>query len=135
MSALAAALLVDDLYRQAVEDPGSIDDATLVEWMEEAIAAVGHDRQAIRPLRAAARFARRLAAHFASGGGSIPDWRNGIDEALGSRGWEPQLDLVRLALDREPSGEAFAAVRDRHRAVHFTEWMEGISFEEWQARR
>lgn len=133
MSALDAAALVDALYRRAVESPHEIDDAALEEWMAEAAEAIAHDRTLIRPLRAAVRFGRKLAAYCTSRGSHFPDWSNGVDEALGTRGWEPQLDLVRHELESTPTADAFEAMKVRHRAVHFTEWMEGLSFDEWRA--
>ncbi|HAX81283.1 MAG TPA: hypothetical protein DCY40_01790 [Actinobacteria bacterium] len=135
MSALDAVELVDALYRRAVETAAEIDDSSLAEWMEEAFAAVGHDRDQAKALRAAIRFARKLATRYASGASHLPDWRNGVDEALGSRGWEPQLDLVRHALATSPSAELFEAMKARHRAVHFNEWMEGVAYEAWRAPR
>jgi hypothetical protein len=131
VSAIAAAALVDDLYRQAVITPGAIDEATLTEWMEQAMEAVTYHRAMARPLRAAVRHARRLASRLDGSGQRFPDWRNGVDQVLGTRGWEPQLDLVRLGLEQSPDPEVFAAVKERHRAVHFTEWMEGVEYEEW----
>lgn len=133
MSALDAVELVDALYRRAIETPDEIDDASLAEWMEDAFAAVGHQREQAKPLRVAVRFARKLAARFGAGVAHLPDWRNGVDEALGSRGWEPQLDLVRHGLAAAPNAELFAAMKARHRAVHFNEWMEGVEYEEWRA--
>lgn len=135
MSAIDAVELVDALYRRAVATPAEIDDSSLAEWMEEVLAAVGHDRDQAKALRAAIRFARKLAARFAGGASHLPDWRSGVDEALGSRGWEPQLDLVRHALAALPSAELFEAMKVRHRAVHFNEWMEGVGYEEWLAER
>lgn len=135
MSAITAAALVDELYRDAVNSPESIDDAFLAEWMEQALEAVAHDRVLSKPLRAAVRHARRLATRLGSGSRTFPDWRNGVDEVLATRGWEPQLDLVRLALDRSADPELFAAVKERHRAVHFSEWMEGVEYEEWLGSR
>lgn len=132
MSSLIAAALVDDLYRQAVLTPGAIDDAALTEWMEQAMEAVAYDRAMARPLRAAVRHARRLASRLGSAAQRFPDWRNGVDQVLGTRGWEPQLDLMRLGLEQQPDPELFAAVKERYRAVHFTEWMEGVEYEEWR---
>ena len=134
MSALAAAVLVDDLYRQAVTTPSAIDDAALTEWMEQAMEAVAYDRAMAKPLRAAVRHARRLASRLERGVQRFPDWRNGVDQVLGTRGWEPQLDLVRLGLEQAPDADLFAAVKERHRAVHFTEWMEGVGYEEWRKK-
>jgi len=135
VSALDAVELVDALYRRAVETAAEIDDSSLAEWMEEAFAAVGHDREQAKALRAAIRFTRKLAARFAEGAAPLPDWRNGVDEVLGSRGWEPQLDLVRHALAKSPSAELFAAMKVRHRAVHFSEWMDGVEYAEWRSER
>ena len=133
MSALDALELVDNLYRRAVESPAGVDESSLAEWMEEASEAISHDRVQARALRKAVRLARKLAAYFAIGRPALPDWHNGVDEVLGARGWEPQLDLVRHELATTPTGDLFAAVKERHRAVHFTEWMEGVSFGEWSA--
>ena len=58
-----------------------------------------------------------------------------MDAALGAFGWEPQLDLVRWALDASPDPMTFDEVKTRFRAVHFTPWMEGVSYEEWLAGR
>lgn len=132
MSALDAAELVDGLYRRAIETPTEVDDASLAEWMEEAFEAIAHDRTQAKALRAAVRLGRKLAAYYSTPRAALPDWRNGVDEALGTRGWEPQLDLVRHELTRAPSVDLFAAMKDRHRAVHFTEWMDGVSYEEWR---
>jgi hypothetical protein len=132
VSALDAVELVDALYRHAIESPTDIDDAYLAEWMEEAFAAVGHDRDQAKVLRAAIRLARKLASRVRTGSGHLPDWTNGVDEVLGARGWEPQLDLVRHALEATPGPELFAEMKVRHRAVHFTEWMEGVEYEEWR---
>ncbi|MBI5158474.1 MAG: hypothetical protein HZA58_10775 [Acidimicrobiia bacterium] len=135
MSALDAADLVDGLYRRAILSPGEIDDAALAEWMEEALEAVGHDRVQGRALRAAVRVARKLSTYYSVPRATLPDWRNGVDEVLGARGWEPQLDLVRHEFAAAPGPDLFEAVKERHRAVHFTEWMEGIAFETWKASR
>ena len=135
MSAVIAAGLVDDLYCQAVTTPAAIDDAALIEWMEQAMEAVAYDRAMAKPLRAAVRHARRLASRLDAAAQRFPDWRNGVDQVLGTRGWEPQLDLVRLGLEQAPDPELFAAVKERHRAVHFTEWMEGVDYEEWRRKQ
>ena len=132
MSALDAAELVDGLYRRAIESPNEIDDAALAEWMEEAFVAIAHDRIQAKGLRAAVRHARKLAAYYSVPRAVLPDWRNGVDEVLGTRGWEPQLDLVRHEFAAAPGSDLFAAVKERHRAVHFSEWMEGVSFDEWR---
>lgn len=135
MSALDAVELVDSLYRRAVESPTSIDESMLAEWMEEALESISHDRVQVKALRQAVRLARKMATRFELEPRRFPDWRNGVDEALGTRGWDPQLDLVRNELASAPSAVVFDAMKERHRAVHFSEWMEGVSFEEWRADR
>lgn len=133
MSALPIIDLVDALYERAVVDPDGIDDHTLADWMEQAGETVGYDRDQVKALRKVVRQARKLAAAHSGRPGGFPDWRNGVDEILGARGWEPHLDLARRQLDLDPSPETFVAVKAWHRAVHFTEWMEGVGFGEWRA--
>ncbi len=127
---------VDALYEMAVFDPASIDDAELARWLEDvAFFIEGRvDKVTAKALRKAARNARRLARYWGGDDrdpGRLPDWRNGVDEVLGGAGWRPHLDLARAELAADPSPEAFDAVKHWFRAVHFTEWMDGVSFEEW----
>lgn len=136
MSALDAVALVDDLYRRAVEDPDAIDDPLLVEWMEQAAEAIRGDREQAKVLRKAVRTARKLARYWSEhDAGVLPDWRNGVDEALGGRGWQCQLDLVMNALGDAPDPDLFEAAKQWQRAVLFIEWMEGVDYEEWLAGR
>lgn len=134
MSALDAVRLLDDLYRRAIEDPEAIDDPLLIEWMERAGEAVRGDREQAKVLRKAVRTARKLARYWGERGpAALPDWRNGVDEALGGRGWQSQLDLVMNELAERPDPELFEAAKGLHRTVTFTEWMEGVSYDEWLA--
>lgn len=136
MSVFDAVNRIDDLYRQAVVEPGDVSELRLAGWIEEAGEGVGRNREQAKALRRAVRTARKLAAYWRDRDpSSLPDWRNGVDEALGGRGWQAQLDLLQAALQARPDAEVFAAVRDRHRAVHFAEWMEGVSYEEWLEAR
>ena len=132
---MSLAASVDELYRRAVLEPGEIDDHGLAGWLEEAALGGRVDRAAARALRKAARNAARLARYWADRDpAALPDWRNGVDEVLGASGWRPQLDLATAGLEAAPSPEAFEEVKRRFRAVHFAEWMEGLSFEEWSDR-
>ncbi len=136
MNTLFVVSLVDDLYRRAVDSPQDIDESLLIEWMEQASDATGFDRQQAKVLRKVTRIARKLAAYWQEHDGSgLPDWRNGVDEMLGGRGWQCQLDILTNGLEAAPDEELFDAAKERHRAAHFTEWMEGVSYEEWFAGR
>jgi hypothetical protein len=133
VSALEAAAAVDDLYRRAVETPSEIDDAILLEWLDEASEMLGPvvPKDDGRVLRKVVRSARKLAAYWSENDRSLPDWRNGVDEALGSRAWESQLDLVMNGLGRDPDPMLFDEAKARFRAARFEEWMEGVGYEEW----
>jgi hypothetical protein len=134
VSALDAVRLLDELYRRAIEVPEAIDDPLLIEWMEQAGEAVRGDREQIKVLRKAVRTARKLARYWGEReSADLPDWRNGVDEALGGRGWQSQLDLVMNELAERPDSELFDVAKHLHRSVTFTEWMEGISYDEWLA--
>jgi hypothetical protein len=127
---------IDELYRRAIESPSAIDDPVLAEWSESAFESTGGDREAAKSLRRAVRTARKLSRYWSTRDPDVlPDWRNGVDEALGGLGWEAQLGVLMAALDTGPDSEIFEAVKARYRQVHFTEWMEGISYEEWVAER
>jgi hypothetical protein len=125
---------IDELYRCAVEAPETVDEAWLAVWLEDtgSLLEPPVDGVLAKQLRTAARRGARLARHWSQRDpGRLPDWRNGVDEALGSAGWRPALEVARRWLDLEPSPEAFREVKERFRAVHFQPWMEGISFEEY----
>ena len=127
---------IDQLYQRAVERAGEITEPLLIEWSERVAEATGSDRDLARAMRRAIRTARKLARYWTEHDpGRLPDWHNGVDEALGAQGWQAQLDILRAALESNPDSELFEQVRQRHREVHFTEWMEGVSFEEWLRSR
>ena len=136
MNAASIAADIDDLYRRAVEDASQVDEPLLIEWAEMVTEAVGLDRDQAKVVRRAIRTARKLARYWTEHDPSaLPNWRNGVDEALGGRGWQAQLDTLRFSLERSPDPELFELVKTRHRLVHFTEWMEGVSYEEWRRSR
>jgi len=127
---------IDELYRRAVVEAREVDDASLAAWLED-LSLEFEERPPKRvagALRKSARNARRLAGYWRSDdreAAALPDWRNGVDEVLGGAGWRPHLDLARHRLATDPSPEAFDAVKTWFRAVHFVEWMEGVTYEEW----
>ena len=127
---------VDSLYEQAAADPAAGADESLAAWLEEVLAAVPPpvDRELARQVRRAARLAGRLARYWADPERAPrrpADWRQAVDAALGSRGWEPSLEVARRGLAVEPSPALFEEVRRRWRQVHFAPWMEGVTYEEW----
>ena len=131
---------VDGIYRRAVESGAELDDAELGRWVEEITLHLDPraTKAALSALRKAARNARRLARYWSSGSNDptrLPDWRNGVDEVLGGAGWRPHLALATDDLELHPSPEAFAEVKRWFRTVHFTEWMEDVSFEAWLESR
>lgn len=136
MSAADLVRHIDLLYERAVTDPAAIDEAALIDWTEVAADASGGDREQAKSIRRAVRTARKLARYWVDRDPSaLPEWRNGVDEALGGLGWRAQLDLLMASLEQQPDPETFELAKERHRAVHFTEWMEGVSYEEWLAAR
>jgi len=127
---------IDNLYRRAVEHPGDIDEPVLIEWVESVAESAYAERETAKVIRRTVRTARKLARYWAKGSpGNLPDWRNGIDEALGGQGWVAQLDALMLGLEHRPDPALFDLVKERHRMVHFTEWMEGVSYGEWLRSR
>jgi hypothetical protein len=128
--------VLDRLYEGAVTDPGTWTEQAIVDAAAEAMNDLdaAPPKAVARPFRAGTRRARRLRGYWAEKGPSaLPDWRSGVDEALGSRGWEPMLDLAMAGLDAEPSAELFEEVQARFRLVHFQPWLEGVTFDEWMS--
>lgn len=126
---------MDALYEQAADDPAAGSAESLAAWLEEVLAGMGPtDRELARELRRAARLAGRLARYWADPAQAAhrpADWRQAVDGALGSRGWEPSLHVARLGLAREPSPALFEEVRRRWPQVHFAPWLEGMSYSDW----
>jgi len=127
---------MDSLYERAAADPSAGADESLAAWLEEVLSAVQPpvDKELARQARRAARLAGRLARYWADPGGAPrrpADWRQAVDAALGSRGWEPSLEVARRGLEVGPSPALFEEVRRRWRQVHFAPWMEGVTYGEW----
>ncbi len=133
--ALGLIAAMDRLYEAVVSDPSRWDDAELAAWAAD-LAAEYEDlpREWAREVRRVVRLARRLAAHWRASDRPPPgEWRSAVDAALGGRGWQPTLAVARLGLTADPDPEVFEEVRERFRVAHFTPWMEGVTFAEWQA--
>lgn len=140
MSLLSVVESLDHVYERVLADPTGVRDAELISWVGEALSALEPpvDKRVAREARRVARLARRLAV-FWSDPERIErrpeDWRSGVDEALGSRGWQPTLDIVRFGLDEDPSPELFEEMQFRFAVVHFRPWLEGIDYESYLASR
>ena len=124
---------LDRLYEQAVTDPDACDDAALASAAADVLNSLSEPppREVVRAFNVGLRRARRLRTYWADRDVDLPDWRMGVDEALGTQGWQPGLDLAKAALEAEPLPELFEEVKVRFRRVHFQPWPEGSSYEEW----
>lgn len=134
--ALAVVAAMDDLYRRAAAEPDAASEEMLAGWLEEVLVTLPApvDKELARRVRRAARLAGRLGRYWADPDRAAhrpADWRQAVDAALGSRGWEPSLEVARLGLEAEPSPALFEEVRRRWPQVHFSPWMEGMGYEEW----
>jgi hypothetical protein len=131
---------MDSLYERAAADPAAGGDEFLAAWLEEVLGALQPpvDKELARQVRRAARLGGRLARYWADPERAPrrpTDWRQAVDAALGSRGWEPSLEVARRGLEVEPSPALFEEVRRRWRQVHFAPWIEGVAYEEWLRSR
>lgn len=131
---------MDGLFERVAAAPSACGDELLAAWLQDTLGALEPpvDKALAREVRRAGRLAGRLARYWADPGRAalLPtDWRQAVDAALGSTGWEPSLEVARLGLEREPSPALFEEVRRRWPQVHFAPWMEGTTYQEWLAQR
>jgi hypothetical protein len=131
---------MDALLERAAGDPAACGDELLSAWLQDMLASLEPpvDKALAREVRKVARLAGRLARYWADPdrAARLPaDWRQAVDAALGSTGWEPSLEVARMGLEAEPSPALFAEVRSRWPQVHFAPWMEGITYQEWLSAR
>ncbi len=125
---------LDDLFEQVVMDPDAWDDGRFAEWMEAAYGdGEAVDREAAKVVQRAVRRARRLQRYWVARKEGPDDWRMRVDEALGSAGWRPGLDILEWGLTLDPDPELFSAYAERFRAVKFTPL--DMTFDEWLERR
>jgi len=125
---------LDQLYKGAATNPDAWDEAAFAEWLGSALPD-NSDREMARHLRAGVRQAIKLARYWTGKQTGPDDWRVRVDEALGSRAWEPGLAIAELGLNRTPDPELFAEVQRRFRAARFRPWMEGVSYQDWLSLR
>jgi hypothetical protein len=130
---------LDHVYERVVADPG-VRDGDILSWVGEAMTVLEPpvDKRVAREARRLARLARRLGEFWSRPemeGKDPDDWRSAVDEALGSRGWQPTLDIIRYGLEADPSAELFEEMQFRFAVVHFRPWLEGIDYESYLASR
>ena len=138
-SLLSVVESLDHIYERVVADPG-VREADLVSWVGEALMALEPpvDRRISREARRVGRLALRLREFWGRPemhSRAPQDWRSAVDEALGSRGWQPTLDIIRFGLENDPSPELFEEMQYRFAVVHFRPWLEGIDYLSYLAAR
>ena len=130
---------LDSIYERVIADP-DVRESDLLSWVNEALYSLERpvDKRITREARRIARLGRRLAEFWSRPemqGKAPEDWRSAVDEALGSRGWQPTLDIIRFGLETNPTSELFDEMQYRFAVVHFRPWLEGIDFESYMASR
>ena len=130
---------LDSIYERVIADP-NVRESDLLSWVNEALYSLERpvDKRITREARRIARLGRRLAEFWRRPemqGKAPEDWRSAVDEALGSRGWQPTLDIIRFGLETDPTPELFEEMQYRFAVVHFRPWLEGIDYESYMASR
>ena len=132
-SVLALLNEIDELYASVTLEPGSWDDAAFSGWMEaRADNIAGLDRDAVKILNRAVRRSQRLQRYWLSRLEGPQDWRLRVDEALGSAGWRPGLDLAEWGMRTDPDPDLFDELGRRFRATNFRPL--AVTYQEWIAQ-
>ncbi len=137
MSTAGAVLLlleeIDELYASVTMQPDAWDETAFSDWLESrSLDSEGFDREAVKILHRAVRRSQRLQRYWAARGEGPADWRMRVDEALGSAGWRPGLDLAEWGMRAAPDPELFDELGRRFRATNFRPL--SVSYEEWLAQ-
>lgn len=129
---------IDNLYEQAVTSPEAVNDQMLADWAEGVASSYELDREAAKYVRRSINNARKLAAFWtergspSDGHGDDPDgWSSRVDLTLGVKAWRPQLELARHLLEVTPSSEIYERASVLFRLVNHEEFLDGMSYEEW----
>jgi hypothetical protein len=137
---LGVVAAMDALLERVAGDPAACGEELLSAWLQDTLAGLDPpvDKALAREVRKVARLAGRLARFWSDPDRTSrrpADWRQAVDAALGSTGWEPSLEVARMGLEEAPSAALFEEVRRRWPQVHFAPWMEGVTYQEWLSRR
>jgi len=129
---------IDNLYEQAVSVPESVNDQMLADWAEGVASGYELDREGAKYVRRSLNNARKLAAFWterenrSDGDADDPEeWPSRVDLTLGVKAWRPQLELARHLLDVDPSSEIYERASALFRLVTNEEFLDGMSYEEW----
>lgn len=135
-STLRLLAAVDEMYERVATEPQQWHDQAFEDWAED-LAAEGMTRNEARAVRRCLVMGQKIRSFWADSKHAVSadDWRSRIDVAFGPRAWRPTLELAMDGLEAEPSPELFEAVKERFRVVNSEQWMEGVEYEEWVARR
>ena len=138
-SLLSVVESLDHIYERVMADP-DVREGDLLSWVGESLMALEPpvDKRIAREARRVGRLARRLGEFWSRPemeGKAPEDWRSGVDEALGSRGWQPTLDIIRFGLENDPSPDLFEEMQFRFAVVHFRPWLEGTDYESYLSSR
>ena len=125
---------IELLYETVVMRPVGWNDQMLVDWADGISATADLDRELSKHLRRIARVAEKLQRFWIEDprrDDQTLDWRSRVDLSLGVRAWRPLLDMAMYELERRPSADDFDDVASLFRVVHGTEWLDGMSFDDW----
>lgn len=124
---------IDGLFESVTLEPGSWDEAGFADWLEaRAHDSEDLDREAIKIVKRALRRSQRLQRYWLARSTGPADWRMRVDEALGSAGWRPGLDLAEWGMRTHPDPELFDELGRRFRATNFRPLP--LTYEEWLAQ-
>lgn len=111
---------LDGLFASVAMAPGEWDEYRFAEWAAEHIGSREPlANEPVRLVKKGIRRAQRLQDYWSGRDGGPADWRQRVDEALGSTGWKPGLDLARWGLENDPTEELYDEYRLRFQAVEF----------------
>ena len=124
---------IDELFESVTLEPDTWDEAAFVDWIEaRSEDSESLDREAVKIVKRAVRRSQRLQRYWLAKETGPADWRMRVDEALGSAGWRPGLDLAEWGMRAHPDPELFDELGRRFRATNFRPL--SLSYEEWLAR-
>lgn len=110
---------IDGLYASVAMAPDEWDEYRFAEWTAEHLGARPLDKEPVRLFKQGIRRAQRLQKYWMGRDAGPSDWRQRVDEALGSAGWKPALELARWGLEQDPDEALYEEYAARFQAVEF----------------